>query len=144
MNSRQGQPNIECNVYCLRRSYNKLRWEAQERDGAISIANMSESSWEPQPETFVCYCWALWPSTEPKWSWECDGIVQFALPQPYWDCEDCACESMESSSLISQGLYPSSNTYFIIGKGKQKACEALLTLLDLKPYFILPVCRWEE
>lgn len=55
-----------------------------------------------------------------------DGVVQFALSQPYWDCEVCASESMESLSLISQGLYPSSNTYFILGKGKQKAREALL------------------
>lgn len=40
----------------------------QEMEQSPIIANMSEGSWESQPETVVCYCWALQPSVEPGWS----------------------------------------------------------------------------
>lgn len=50
-------------------------------------------------------------------------VCSFTLSQPYWDCEDYASGSGESLLLISQGLYPSLSTDFIVGKGKWEMCE---------------------
>lgn len=90
----------------------------QEMEQSAGLASVSEGPWEP--ESCLCYCWALWPSIGPRWLQEFDGIVQFALSQPYWDYEDYASGSGESLSLISQGLYPSLNTDFIIGKESRR------------------------